>query len=200
MNYLAHLHLAEQTPEGWLGGLLGDFVKGRIGSRYPPNVARGIRLHRRIDVLTDAHPVVARSRRRFSAERRRFAGIIVDICYDHFLCRHWDEFTGVDLETFTGDVYRVLEDNTDLLPERLRAIAPRMIANDWLGAYREIAWVGRAIDRVSRRLRRRQGLAGSISEVEQHYRELEADFVEFFPAMINEAGQQRRALQAAPQP
>ena len=43
MNYLAHLLLAEDTEASMLGSFLGDFVKGDIGRRYTPAIARGIR-------------------------------------------------------------------------------------------------------------------------------------------------------------
>ena len=77
MNYLAHLYLAEQSSEGLLGSLLGDFVKGRLDDRYPETVRRGIALHRAIDSFTDAHPLHRESRNRIGGERRRYAGIII---------------------------------------------------------------------------------------------------------------------------
>mgnify|MGYP003629303282 FL=1 len=68
MNYLAHFHLAQQLAsrcglderdamqQGLLiGGLLGDFVKGPLRGNYPATWEVGIRLHRRIDALTDSH-------------------------------------------------------------------------------------------------------------------------------------------------
>ena len=79
MNFLAHFRLAEQTPDGWTGAWLGDFVKGRIDGRYPPSLARGIVLHRRIDSGTDAHLALARSRRAMSPVRRRFAASSRDV-------------------------------------------------------------------------------------------------------------------------
>ena len=49
MNYLAHLYLAEQSREGLLGSLLGDFVKGRLDDRFPETVRRGTALHRTLE-------------------------------------------------------------------------------------------------------------------------------------------------------
>ena len=51
-------------------------------------------LHRRIDSFADTHPAFRRSRGRVSAARRRVAGIMVDMFYDHFLARHWGQFSG----------------------------------------------------------------------------------------------------------
>src|SRR5690242_14634083 len=63
MNHLAHLFLAAPTAESLIGNLAGDFVKGRIGDRFPPAIADGIAQHRRIDAFTDSHPSVAAFRR-----------------------------------------------------------------------------------------------------------------------------------------
>jgi len=96
-----------------LGSLLGDFVKGpldrgEIISRYGAEVTRAIALHRKIDSYTDAHPVVSMSRSRVSSNRRRFAGVMVDIFYDHFLARNWEEFHDVPLARFTDEFYAIL--------------------------------------------------------------------------------------------
>src|SRR5262245_32979021 len=144
MNFLAHLYLSDGSDEGLLGGLMGDFVKGPLDDRYPPAVMRGIAQHRRIDTFTDAHPVVLRSKARVSAERRRFAGIMVDMFYDHFLARDWARFADEPLDTFSGRVYDLLARHHDRLPERLRRMAPYMIRGDWLGSYAQVDSIGDA--------------------------------------------------------
>ena len=184
MNYLAHLYLAEPTPEGILGSLLGDFVKGRLDSSLPAAIRRGIRLHRAIDSYTDAHSVHLASRNRVSPKRRRYAGIIVDVCYDHFLCRRWQDYSTDSLERFAARVYDVLRTHGDALPERLRQIAPRMISHDWLCSYGDLDNVGRALDGISRRFKRNNPLAGALAEVEGNYNELAADFDMFFPQLV----------------
>src|SRR3954464_15580437 len=88
MNYLAHLYLSAPTEDAWLGSLLGDFVKGPLDGRYSQHITSAIALHRKIDTFTDAHPVVLRSKSRISAARRRYAGIMIDMFYDHFLARN----------------------------------------------------------------------------------------------------------------
>ena len=108
MNYLAHLYLSEDSPESLLGSIMGDFVKGTIGDRYPLKIKRGIKLHRKIDTYTDSHPTTRASRSLYSPARRRFAGIIVDLCYDHFLYRHWSEFTDVAIDQFICRIYDIL--------------------------------------------------------------------------------------------
>ena len=55
MNFLAHLSLASGDSDLMLGGLFGDFVRGRRALRnYPERVQEGIILHRYIDKRTDS--------------------------------------------------------------------------------------------------------------------------------------------------
>lgn len=64
MNYLAHLFLADDTPESLLGNLLGDFMKGQNIQSYSDAIRQGIRCHQKVDVFTDNHPIFRQSKRR----------------------------------------------------------------------------------------------------------------------------------------
>lgn len=186
MNYLAHALLAGADPDHRLGGLLGDFVKGPLvpaPAGLAPAVVQGIVLHRRIDSFADAHPAFQRSRQRISAARRRYSGIIVDLFYDHFLAVHWARYSEEPLEAFTAGVYALLAERP--LPERLAQILPRMRADDWLAGYRELAAVGRELDRIGEhRLRRSNSLGGAGSELALGYRDFEGDCLAFLPAAL----------------
>lgn len=182
MNYLAHLHLGGDRPEQLLGSLYGDFVKGVLAGRFPVDIETGIRLHRRIDAFTDAHPLIKQAMGRFPAERRRYAGIVLDVFFDHCLARDWGQYSDVPLDAFIGKVYRVLA-NEPALPERLALIAPRMAAQDWLGSYVDFEVVGDALAGISRRLSRPEGLAGAMQELRALYQPLSEDFSEFYPQL-----------------
>ena len=184
MNYLAHTYLGEQCSQGYVGAMFGDFVKGNPDPQLPAIVARGIRLHRRIDRFTDQHPCHLRSRNRFVAPRRRFAGIIVDIVYDHFLCAKWYRFSATPLPEFTGRVYQSLYEYAGELPGRLAIILPRMAQRDWLAGYGDIDRLERTLDGVASRVRRGEAMAGAIAEVKVNYAGLEADFEAFFPDLV----------------
>ena len=82
--------------------MLGDFVKGPVLSDWPTDVAFGIRLHRRVDVLTDSDSAWKASRDRFPKALRRFAGIAVDLFYDHILARDWSRHHAEELAVFTA--------------------------------------------------------------------------------------------------
>ena len=105
MNYLAHFHLAGEDPELLAGSLLGEFLRGPVPEDWSPGVRLGVRLHRQVDAFTDAHPVTARSRGRFQPPFRRYAGILVDLFYDHCLARDWSDHSPVPLAEFARAVY-----------------------------------------------------------------------------------------------
>ena len=199
MNYLAHLYLAERSTDSLIGNLLGDFVKGRLRGQYDAAIMQGIALHRKIDVFTDAHALTRRSRNLISPGRRRFAGIIVDLGYDHFLARHWHRYADVELSSFVGEVYRTLEHRSSILPDNLQRLLPRMISEDWLGSYKNLSGIASALDRISMRFKRTNNLMGSVAEIEHHYEYLESHFLEFFPQAIRFAKQRHRTLGAGTQ-
>ncbi|MEX5687508.1 MULTISPECIES: acyl carrier protein phosphodiesterase [Pseudomonas] len=182
MNYLAHLHLGGQRPGQLLGSLYGDFVKGRLLGQFDPEIEAAIQLHRRIDVFTDRHPLVDISLSRFSITRRRYAGIVLDVFFDHCLARDWTLYADQPLEQFTSDVYRVLSTEPQL-PERLAMIAPHMVAHDWLGSYREFAVLEQVLRGISRRLSRPEELAGAMQELRLLYEPLSEDFRLFYPQL-----------------
>jgi len=187
MNYLAHAYLARATPELLTGGLLGDFVKGRLDDRYPPAVCAGIAQHRAIDRFTDDHPLVLASRACIAPERRRFAGILVDVFYDHFLARHWPRYHDQPLERFTRSVYAVLWPQRRILPERLQRILPWMRADDWLASYAEIESIDASLHGMARRFRfstRAAPMADGVHDLLAHYGTLEQQFHAFFPQLI----------------
>ena len=188
MNYLAHVYLAGPQVTDRVGGLLGDFVKGPLPCGLPPDLASGVALHRFIDGYTDQHPAFIRSRQRISPSRRRFSGVMIDLIYDHFLARHWRSFCDEPLLRFTQEFYLSLEDYRDRLPASLLAILERMRQRNWLAAYADLAVIGRALDQIgTHRIQRTNTLVGSLSELEAHYAELEQDFWDFIPEVIQQA-------------
>ena len=196
MNYLAHLHLGGDRPEQLLGSLYGDFVKGPLEGRFSLPLEQAIRLHRHIDSFTDSHPQVLAALARFPAERRRFAGIILDVFFDHCLALHWQDYAQQPLAQFTARVYQVLMAEREL-PGRLAQVAPLMAAGDWLGSYREFATLEQVFRGIARRLSRPQGMSGAMAEVEVLYPLLLEDFRQFYPQLQAFARQALERDQAA---
>lgn len=187
MNYLAHLLLAEKTPESRLGNLLGDFVKGNLESwqlHYSPEIIKGIKIHRQVDQFTDQHRIYMRSKRRISPINKVYSGIIIDIFYDHFLAKNWSLFSEENLQNFIKNIYGILKDNQPLLPVKLQQVLPRLMTEDWLSSYQTLEGIYLTLIRLSRRLKRENNLALALHDLVNHYQELEADFLTFFPEAI----------------
>lgn len=188
MNHLAHVFLAPDSPEARVGSILGDFTRGVDLSALPPEVRRGVRHHRAVDSFTDQHPEVLASKQVFSRQRRRFAGVALDVLYDHFLLRYWSRFSANDRDRFIRHTYRELMHHQHLMPGHMAQVTRRMVQHDWFGAYRELDNVGRALDRIAGRIRFRNNFEGIIGEIREHQPELEQHFLAFFPELQRFAG------------
>jgi acyl carrier protein phosphodiesterase len=188
MNWLAHLYLARYSDAALLGALLGDFAPGSSGLERFGRVERDeILLHRRIDRFTDTHPAVHALRARFPEGRRRFAGVVLDVHFDHLLARDWSR-RAVDapsLDAFTARVYDVLRERHAELPPRLQSLAPRMAESDWLGGYRTRDSVDRAITRMAGRLSRHgERMVDALDDLRRAEAQAEATFDAFFPELV----------------
>ena len=189
MNWLAHLYLSPpDDPEFRLGNLLADFIKGGARRELGENFLRGIRCHEAIDAFTDFHPVVQRSRARIAPQHGHFSGILIDVFYDHFLACNWLRFSpDTSLDDFVNAVHAAAPHHLAGLPETARAAVLRIIADDRLRSYREVAGIGAALERLSvylaARLHRPVALERAIVELVAQQQELETDFLEFFPQL-----------------
>ena len=194
VNYLAHAWLARHSDDAILGAILGDFVFGQSGLQdWPPAVRAEIVRHRRIDLYTDAHPAVVVARGLFDdAGLRRYAGIVLDVHFDHCLARHWQRWNDAPLADFTARVYRVLDEHRDELPSRLRAIAPRMAAHDWLGSYVQRGNVDHAVRGIATRLSRNgDKLVACLDVLRVEEARIEAAFEALFPDLVDAAAAMR---------
>ena len=185
MNYLAHLYLSPCSTHAIVGNLMGDFRKHITDTDLPEDILLGIENHCRVDRFTDSHAVVGELKQVFSSKRRRFAGIILDVAFDHFLSRHWHEFHDQERRDYIRYAYDCLQRGRGFMPSRMQHAVQYMITEDWLGSYVELDGIGNSLDRLSHRIRFRNNLHGAVEEVERHYSELESGFLEFFPQLID---------------
>jgi acyl carrier protein phosphodiesterase len=191
LNYLAHIYLSGEKEDLLFGNFIADGVKGRQIARFPAEVVRGILLHRQIDQYTDGHPVVRESISRLRQRYRKYAGVILDIYYDHFLAANFGKYSPVPLLPFTTEAYRVIMKREELLPERVKLFLPHMITHNWLLHYAHLEGVHRSLTGLSRRTSFVSGMETAAAELEAHYSFFEAGFEAFFPDLVSfVAGQQ----------
>ncbi len=194
MNFLAHFHLAWPDDELIAGGLEGDYLKGPLRGRLPEGIERGVRLHRAIDGYTDRHPAVASVKREFSGGMRRYAGILVDLSFDHFLSRHWERFSEVSVTDFNARIYASLEQQRHSLSPSARRMQARLAEHDLLGQYRHWQTVAASAERIGSRFRRDNPFAGVDDVLDPLRHKLESAFLDFYPDLVDFARLQRGEL------
>ena len=166
-----------------LGNLMGDFRKYLRDTLLPDALQGAIAAHCRVDLYTDNHIIIKELKPIFSSPRRRLAGLIIDVSFDHFLSRHWQLFNCIERGEFIRKAYRCLSEQLWMMPPPMQRTVTAMIEQDWLGSYEQIEGVERALDGIARRIRFRNCLQGAGVEVRDNYATLENAFLEFYPQL-----------------
>lgn len=185
MNYLAHVFLSGNDQELLLGNFIADAVKGKQIDLYAPGVIKGIRLHRLIDAYTDSHPVVAETKMRLRPGYKKYAPVIADLYYDHFLAKNFDVYSQVKLKPYTQEVYALIQRNFETLPARVQYFFPYMKRHDWFNSYASIQGIGQALTGLSQRTSFTSGMETAADELELNYKAYEQDFTAFFPQLMD---------------
>lgn len=194
MNYLAHLALVPSSDEARsdalrIGNLLGDFIKGTESSlrlQLPSDLVDGIMLHRAIDKFTDAHPAFLKSKQLLDPERRRYAGVVVDIIYDHFLSLHWENYHEEPLKLFIPRIYNILDDKKEWQLGKLKEAFPIMKSQNWLASYGTREGIKETFRRVSQRGKYTAPIENThldfnlnYEDFEEHFHIIYRDLIEF---------------------
>jgi acyl carrier protein phosphodiesterase len=188
MNFLAHLYLSGSNQGVMVGNFIGDFVKGRrLEERFEKDVQVGIELHRHIDFFTDSHDIVSQSKKRLWPKYRHYAGVIVDIYYDHFLAKQWDAHHPELLPDYADRCYTVLQSNLSRLPEEVQFMLPYMIKGNWLVNYARLEGIHRALSGMARRTTFVSKMDEAVEDIKKDYDKFNEEFNEFFPALKNQA-------------
>jgi len=175
VNYLAHAALAEPTDDARLGSLLGDFRRGLAPELFPEATRYALHEHVAIDAHFDRLPAVRACRATFPRHLRRYGGILIDVFLDHALTRCWGELMpdGVAVRDVSSSLYRGIERHSDALPPRLARIAPSLVGDDWLGSYRHLENIERALRGIASRLSRPTPLAEGIHVLRERRRDFD---------------------------
>ena len=181
MNFLAHALLAGESPALVVGGVVGDWIKGPLPAGLPEDLARGVALHRAIDTFAETHPAFCASRARMSAGRRRYAGVLVDIFYDHLLARDWARYRADELGGYCAVVYRQIADRRHHLPASAHHALELMAREDWLQSYGGLEGIADVLARMSRRARQPNPLAGGEADFVAAAEGFERDFRDWLP-------------------
>lgn len=183
MNLLAHALLAGDDDDVRFGSIIGDFVRGAIDPELPAGVRAGIALHRAVDAYTDAHPQVADARALFTPPLRRYAGILLDVWFDHLLAREWEGLVGGSLPAFSLSLQALLRQRSAHLPPRMRGFAAYVLRNDLPQRYQDREMIAHVFLGLSQRITRANPVAVALPAIVAHEAPIAARFEAFFPEL-----------------
>jgi len=183
MNFLAHTFLSRHNNEWMIGNFIADDVKGKKYLDYPQKISEGILMHRAIDDFTDHHSVISHSKNILRPKHGLYSGVIIDIFYDHFLAKNWNDYSKENLEDFIQNAYRVFQSYESVLPERTRNMLKYMMAHNWLLSYANLDGINRALSGMARRTKYPSHMDEAINDLIKQYSDFENDFQIFFPLL-----------------
>ena len=185
MNFLAHLYLSEDNPKIIIGNFIADHIKGNRFTHLDTQIQKGIRLHREIDTFTDAHRITRISKGRLGKRHGLYAGIIVDIFYDHYLAKNWHDYSAIPLDIYVEAVYQLLEDHKQILPKKTLEILPAMVRDNWLYNYRYKEGIKNVLIGMNDRTENKGKIDTAIKVLHQFDSDFENDFKLFFEELKN---------------
>lgn len=194
MNFLAHIYLSGDEEGVIIGNFIADGIKGKRHEKFPPEIAKGILLHRGIDSFTDAHPTVHQSTARLHKNYGHYSGVIVDILYDHFLAKNWSKYSDIPLDEYVEDFYGLLRKNFSTLPPRIQKMMPYMIVDNWLLSYATVEGISKILGQMNVRTKGISKMNLAVAELEEFYEEFEAEFISFFEELITFSKQKLNEL------
>ena len=184
MNFLAHIYLSGDHELIKIGNFMADGIRGKHFETYPVEIQKGIILHRAIDTFTDAHPIFRKSTKKLHQKYHHYAGVIVDVFYDHFLAKNWSTYSDEKLEDFIERFYKSLRDNYINLSERTKQIMPYMIEQNWLVSYQTVDGITGILTQMDQRTKNESKMRFATNELSEFYLEFEDEFTNFFQELI----------------
>ena len=194
MNFLAHIYLSGDNDLVKIGNFAADGIHGKKYLAYPPDMQKGILLHRSIDSFTDMHPIFRQSTKRLHTNYSHYSGVIVDMFYDHFLAKYWKNYSEIPLKTYIADFYKLLQDHYDILPPRTQKMLPFMIRHNWLLSYASIDGLAVILGQMNQRTKNKSNMHLAVAELEEYYEEFKNEFTSFFKEIIIHSQEKLKSL------
>ncbi len=194
MNFLAHLALAAPDEGLLVGNFIADHVKGNRWQQFVPSVQAGILLHRAIDYFADTHPLVRQSAQRLRPRYRHYAGVLVDVFYDHFLAASWNRYMEVPLSVFSKEMYVLMNRHYELLPPTSRLFLRYAAKRDILAAYAQVEIIGYVLQGMARRIARPSGIETATEELQTQYHEFGEEFAQFWDEIVRFVAEKKQVI------
>ena len=163
-----------------IGNFIADAVKGSSYQKFPDGIKKGILLHRAIDFYSDNHPVFLKSVERLRPNYRKYAGVIVDIFYDHYLAKNWKNYSDKPLEQFSAKVNSLMLKNVLHFPEKSLMFLRYALRTNLFVSYASIEGMGEVLYGMSRRTTFKSNMELAVKDLKENYSDFENEFRVFF--------------------
>lgn len=150
-------------------------------NQYSPGIQEGIKLHRAIDTFTDRNTVFLKTKERLRHRFAKYAPVVADVFYDHFLAKYWTEFSEIPFRKYTLEAYRHLKEYYPVMPERTQRFYDYMLQYDILFSYAKPEGIDKVMQGMARRATFESGMEHSAEELLLNYEAYENEFRAFFP-------------------
>ena len=182
MNYLGHLVLSGNDSEILFGNFIADAIKGNSYITWPGNIQKGILLHRFIDNFTDNNNYYLLGKRRFYEKFPKMGGIVNDILYDHLLWKYEHQRQTLQLDKQIIRFYKILDNFSDKMPEKIKHLYKYMRRDDWLNNYQYEEGMRKILMRMGKRINFSKNLELSFDI----YKNSSLDYKKEFELFYNE--------------
>ena len=196
MNFLAHLYLSENNTNIMIGNFIADHIRGNQFTHFHQEIQNGIKLHREIDTFTDVHKITRKSKRRLNKRYGLYAGIIIDIFYDHYLAKNWNDYSAIPLDVYVNSIYDLLQNQKEILPEKTIHLLPFMIEYNWLYNYQFKEGIESVLKGMNRRTKNKGQMDLAIEDLKELDKEFEQDFRILFDDLKVFSHQKLKEIQA----
>ena len=174
--------LSGNDSEILFGNFIADAIKGNSYLEWPENIQKGILLHRFIDNFTDNNNHYLLGKRRFYEKFPKMGGIVNDILYDHLLWKYEHQHQTLQLNKQIIRFYKILDDFSDKMPEKIKHLYKYMRRDDWLNNYQYEEGMRKILMRMGKRINYSKNLELSF----EIYKKSSSDYEKEFELFYNE--------------
>ncbi len=183
MNFLAHSLLSENHSDILYGNIITDLCSKKELDLYHESIQKGVILHRKIDEYTDNHKIHREALKLLYPVHKKYSPVILDILWDYFLTKNWNEFSRCDLSDFIENTYRALNNNLKHSPESLKLRLSKMISSDFLNSCTNKNNLQKTFAYLKRRSKFDGNFINAVDTLSQNENALNELFINFFPEL-----------------
>jgi len=183
VNFLAHTFLSGENEDLIIGNFIADSVKGKEINNFRIGIQKGIYLHRQIDSYTDTHTVVGQVKEKIRPFFGKYAPVVADIYFDHFLAFFWNDYSNQPLKEYSRKIYQLINQEKEILPQGILKLLPYMEKDDWLYNYHSLYGMEQAFKGMSRRAKFQSNMEDGVKILTSEYSFFEEKFKFFFPEL-----------------